>query len=358
MIRSWLRGMALLALGAMSCAQSQPVTGASVRPSSPAGDVKPAPQTPAAKSSARRKALPPKIEISEPTTKLQVGNDTYVFAKRAHEIRGEKGLQDSTTEWWELRDPAGKVIARENGGPPKLSDMGGFEETHDITAGTFHADGGDGILIEGLELPSAPNSGTWVQLFARPWGSTQQPLKSFGPPISADGEFTGIAVDHRRDAPKPSRPGATVIPLHDVMQFKIWTGNFDIEYAALINWITGRIEPAMRCLRTTAKGQVERCDYAIHVDAQRDSKELTFVRLFTEPEEGFGTPEHVVIKPDSKIEYLTAEVPVTWQADPKNVFISAQPNDGEMWLKIRIDGKEGWIHTQEDFQAVGLPQSG
>jgi hypothetical protein len=29
-----------------------------------------------------------------------------------------------------------------------------------------------------------------------------------------------------------------------------------------------------------------------------------------------------------------------------------------MWLKLRIDGREGWIHTQEDFLAIGLPQSG
>ena len=30
----------------------------------------------------------------------------------------------------------------------------------------------------------------------------------------------------------------------------------------------------------------------------------------------------------------------------------------DLWLKVRIDGKEGWIHTQEDFSAIGLPQAG
>ena len=28
------------------------------------------------------------------------------------------------------------------------------------------------------------------------------------------------------------------------------------------------------------------------------------------------------------------------------------------WLKVRIDGKEGWVHTPEDFMAIGLPQAG
>jgi hypothetical protein len=281
-----------------------------------------------------------------------------VFRKRVPQIRGQKGIQDSTTEWWEIRDASGKVIIRDDVGEPKLTDFGDFEETEEVTATAFHADGGDGILVEGASLPSVPRSGTWVQLFGHRWGPTPQPLQAFGPPISTDGEFTGITIDPRHDPPKPSRQGITIIALHDVMKFAIWTGNFDIEYPALINWMSGRIEPAMHCLRTTIKGQVERCDYPIHVDARRDTKDLTFVRMFFEPEEGFGTPEHVVIKPDSRIEYITAEVPMTWQVDPNHIFISSQSEDGEMWLKVRIDGKEGWIHTEEDLQAIGLPQSG
>lgn len=30
----------------------------------------------------------------------------------------------------------------------------------------------------------------------------------------------------------------------------------------------------------------------------------------------------------------------------------------DLWLKVRIDGKEGWIHTQEDFTAIGVLQAG
>ena len=82
------------------------------------------------------------------------------------------------------------------------------------------------------------------------------------------------------------------------------------------------------------------------------------MRMFQEPEEGFGTPKHVVINPNSKIEFLTAEVPVVWQMDANNIFISPEDAFGGTWLKVRIDGQEGWIHSQEDFQAVGLPQSG
>jgi len=45
--------------------------------------------------------------------------------------------------------------------------------------------------------------------------------------------------------------------------------------------------------------------------------------------------------------------------DPKNSMDDAGAItvlSKEPWLKVRIDGKEGWIHSQEDFDALGMPQ--
>ena len=82
---------------------------------------------------------------------------------------------------------------------------------------------------------------------------------------------------------------------------------------------------------------------------------MTFVRLHVEAEEGIGTPDHVVVKKDSKVEFLAAEGEVRWDEDERGVGLS--PGD-DFWIKVRIDAKEGWIHTQEDFLAIGLPQAG
>jgi hypothetical protein len=30
--------------------------------------------------------------------------------------------------------------------------------------------------------------------------------------------------------------------------------------------------------------------------------------------------------------------------------------DSDSWLKVRIDGKEGWVHSEEDFRALGVPE--
>jgi hypothetical protein len=89
------------------------------------------------------------------------------------------------------------------------------------------------------------------------------------------------------------------------------------------------------------------------VEALREDQQ-TFVRLFPEPDDGF-TAQHVVVQAASKIEYLEARASVSWNQDGNGISFGV---DGDLWLKVRIDGKEGWIHSQEDFSAVGLPLVG
>ena len=140
---------------------------------------------------------------------------------------------------------------------------------------------------------------------------------------------------------------------HDVLKFRVWTGNVSIIYGVLIDWIQGKVRPEWTCLG--AQGQLSGCHYQIEADPFRE-KEMTFVRLFPEPENGF-TPKHVVVKPDSKIDYLEAEAFVSWSADQDNVSFGVS-DPGKVWIHVKIDGQDGWISGQEDFDAVGLPQAG
>ncbi len=291
--------------------------------------------------------------VSEHDTPLPLPDQTYYFHTRVQRIEASAGVPaDETTELWELRDGHDSVVYRQS--IPVTINETGFEWTTQVSARTFKANGGSGILVEGAELPSAPGTGTWVQVFGHKWGPTKTTgITSFGPPISTDGEFLDIATDPRRQA--PVIPGGTVIAVNDILRFRMWTGNFNILYPVLINWITGKVEPSWHCLRMTSKGRVDRCNYPIQVEPMARS-ERSFVRLFSEPTEDFE-PAHVVVEPTSKVEFLEAEVPITWSEDDKNISFGVSP-DGDTWLHLRIDGREGWIHTQEDFDAVGLPQSG
>lgn len=71
-------------------------------------------------------------------------------------------------------------------------------------------------------------------------------------------------------------------------------------------------------------------------------KDLTFVRLFSEPDETF-TPKHVVIKPESKIDYVEAKVPIFWSEDPRNISFGVS-NSGKVWL-----------HSKSTARTAGFP---
>ncbi len=33
-------------------------------------------------------------------------------------------------------------------------------------------------------------------------------------------------------------------------------------------------------------------------------------------------------------------------------------DSNKVWLRIKVDGQDGWVSGEEDFEAVGLPQAG
>jgi len=124
-----------------------------------------------------------------------------------------------------------------------------------------------------------------------------------------------------------------------------------------VDWMQGRLTPGQRCFEHTGHGLRESgCEVPIEAQRVASDQELTFVRLFTEASEGMGIPRHVVLRKDSQVEILGAKVRMSW--DQSRDVIMFGVDDQDPWLKVRIDGQEGWIHTQEDFTAVGLPQTG
>jgi hypothetical protein len=297
-------------------------------------------------------APPPKVSVSDRSQTLIVAQQTFRLLTH---VQSMAGAGEETVEWWELRNANDHVVYRQS--YPVTFTNGSFDWMVSVSAKSFTTAQGGGILIEGGEEPSAPDGGGWVQVFGfkygrDKYGAEESLFGPFGPPIFIEGEFLGVDTDSFRPT-ATSIGGVTTTVMNDILKFRVWTGNFNIVYPVLINWITGRLQPAWRCLESTSKGQVERCSYPITIEAHRDSQP-TFVRLFPEADDSF-TPKHVIVQPQSKVEYLEARTPVTWNEDAKAISFSV---NGDVWIKVRIDGVEGWIHSQEDFDAVGLPQAG
>jgi hypothetical protein len=297
-------------------------------------------------------AAQPKVIASECSQILTVAQ--HAFSLHTHALHIEK-TREETVAWWELRDADSRLVHRES--YPVVMANGAFETSISISASAFATDQGGGILIHGFELPSAPESGGWVELFGYKYGrgnyGTDPSLfVRFAPPIAVEGEFLDITSTAEPPA-QPLPPGVTRTVMHDVMRFRLRTPGFSFVYPVLINWIAGALQPAARCVEMTSRGLVEGCSYPVLVEARRQDRP-TFVRLYPEPDEGF-VPSHVVVQPQSSIEYLEVRTPVEWRQGANSISFSIGE---DAWMRLRIDGVEGWIHSQEDFVAVGLPPSG
>lgn len=297
-----------------------------------------------------------KLMGSDNTQSFTIADHSFRMITHSQKIEREPGRTgEETVEWWELRNSKDQVVYREQ--YPVNVANGMFDFSVTVTASAFKTAQGAGIIVERSEEPSDPLSGGSVQVFGYKYGRNKYGVdeslfQSFGPPIWVEGDYLGIGQDEVRPTPTLPR-GVTMMTMNDILRFKVWTGNFFVMYPVRINWITGQLEPARRCIETTSKGRVERCQYPVEVDAHREG-EATFVRLFPEADEAF-TPKHIVLQPDTKIEFLEASAQIGWAVDAKAVNFSV---DGDIWLKVRIAGQEGWIHSEEDFEAVGIPQAG
>ncbi len=226
-------------------------------------------------------------------------------------------------------------------------EAGAFSESCMASAQLLQGGFVNGLLVAVACWPSAPNSGEVWELF----GLVNGKLGRLGKPFTTDGEFLGLIPT------PPQKRGRATLFLPDVMNFRVWTGNFHVTVPVRVDWMQGRLTPGQRCFEQTGHGLRESgCEVPIEVERMPSDQDLTFVRLFTEANAGMGVPRHVVVRRDSRVEFLGAKIKLSWDASHEVILFGV--DDQDPWLKVRIDGLEGWIHTQEDFDAVGVPQAG
>ncbi len=141
----------------------------------------------------------------------------------------------------------------------------------------------------------------------------------------------------------------------DILEIRRRAGYFNVIIPVRIEFLMAKLLPAQWCVRLhAAPDMLERCEFPVEVE-RHPEKEDTFVRLFPEPDEK-TTPRHVVVKPNSKVEFLSALARNVLDRNGK--WIPAPDALETPWLKVRIDGHEGWVHAEEDLNALGLLLAG
>lgn len=301
--------------------------------------------TPTAVQSATMSGPQKLEEIESRQGPFTIASRAFTVVLHTQRIPGKSGDSAETLALLEVVDAGGNVQYR--GEFPHTPENGEYPETCSAGVTFLNGSNGSGLLLDEACLPSAPLSGG-------PWrvlGLVNGKLTSLGKPLYAQGEMGDFVPG------KITRIGALTQILPDELRIRLFTGYFFVSVPVRVNWLQGKLELAQHCFYQTGHGVAEGgCEMpADGVELQPSAEELTFVRMFPESNEQIGPPAHVVVKKNSKVEVLLAKALVQMNDQKDSIGLDV---GGDIWVQVRIDGKVGWIHTNEDLQAIGLYQSG
>ena len=289
-----------------------------------------------------------------------IAGQNYSVELRMRKVQpGSVSESSDTVVAMEIRDQAGAVQYQR--AFPYVQGTEDSFESWSVSAVLLRGTNGTGLLVsyDDYSEPSAPEEEptAWFQIF----GMRNGKLAPFGAPLEVQGDLLDKYADGHTY--KTARPlGAEA----DEVDFKVWTGHCRIVFPIRVDWTDGKLTPTQECA-TSAGDFGPRCQYKVVPETELYSSGITFVRLWASPDEKSGAPQNTVVKKDSKVDLLTALVATKWTegnpAGPANLkgplddaggFGVAA--DADLWLKVQIDGKEGWMHSEEDFRALGLPE--
>jgi len=295
---------------------------------------------------ATRSSGEPEIQdVEERKGPFTFGGQTFNVVAHNKRIRGARGDFAQALASLDIVDRTGIVAHHEEF--PHTIENGDFSESCSVTVNPITGSNGAGLLLDTGCLPSAPMSGGPWQVL----GVVNGKLIQIGKPLYAEGEMGDFVPGEVRHV------GNLTQILADELKIRLFTGYFFVSVPIRVNWMEGKLALAQHCFYQTGRGMAESgCEMPIEgVERHPGEQEFTFVRMFGESSEQIGTPAHVVIKKDSRVEILAGKVLVTWDEGKDGIGLGVAD---DIWVKIRIDGKEGWIHSDEDLQAVGLYRAG
>jgi len=310
-----------------------------------------------------RSGAAPKNDSANHLGPFSIAGHDYTVELQTRKVGLGSDEEANTVVAMEIRDSDG--VAQYRRTFPYIEPKDAFVDSWSVSAVLLSGTNGTGVLIsyDAYSEPSAPEEEpvSWWQLFGVVGGK----FVSFGAPLEIQGGL--ITAGPPSPVYKTAGPAG---PQADVVEFKVWTGHCRLAFPVRVDWAQGKLTPAQQCLKS-GDGLSAGCQYkVIPEDSLSSSSGLTFVRLWPNPDEKSGPSAKTVVKKDSKVDLLTALVETKWSdgsnptpnvsGDSQNAIAGAGSvgivQNGDLWMKVRIDGKEGWMHSEEDFQALGLPE--
>jgi|GEM_PF-1949856 len=237
----------------------------------------------------------------------------------------------------------------------------GFTETLTASATLLSGAGGTALVIRFLDQ-RVPSPGATPELAKESWqlfGIVNGHLASFGP-VLALGQGSNITVNGTMAAVM-MKGGIAVMPIAstaEVLSFRAWTGNFYADVPVRFDWANGQWGQGSQCYQTASGNLTERgCIFPVEAKPQPHppNADALYVHLFAAPDGNTDNSQNVPVSPDTPVEILEMQAIVDWNFESRDQHVSCSFRN--VWLRTRIDGKEGWVHGQDAFDALGLPLS-
>ena len=234
-----------------------------------------------------------------------------------------------------------------------------FTETLTASASLLGGTGGAALVIRFLEQ-RVPSPGATPEFAKESWqlfGIVSGHLAPFGAVLPL-GQGTNITVNGTMAAVM-MKGGIAVMPIAstaEVLSFRAWTGNFYAHVPVRFDWANGQWGQGQQCYQTASGNLTERgCIMPVEAKLQPrpSDADTLYVQLFAAPDGNTDNLQNVPVSPDSQVEVLEMQAIVDWNWDSRDQHVSC--NFRSVWLRIRIDGNEGWVHGQDAFDALGLP---
>jgi len=202
----------------------------------------------------------------------------------------------------------------------------GFSDSFTVQAHRLIGEKGEGIILHRDIAPSAPGGGRSIKILSL----KQEALKPISPWITVNG-----AIERLEPADERSfnlGPGG-------VVNFSVWTGYFAVDVPMVVDLETGNlgVPEGFR-------------DYPVQVEGHRFLEDLESATLSLKPS---SDSERVVvpITKNSSISYNVVRTTARLY-DSGHGWIKVEVVDP--WLKVTVDGLEGWVTGDEGFLSVGL----
>jgi hypothetical protein len=298
-------------------------------------------------SSAPTAAVPRVTESEQRLGVFTLSGQAFTVLTRSQTISPASSARFATTvSEWEIRDANAAPVYSEIF--PTSIAGGRFTQTLAVAGSLLEGAAGGALILRFAEDPAFAG-GESFQMFGLVNGRLARytaplPLGQGG--ATVNGVLAGVML----------RDGIGVLPLAstaEALEFRVWAGNFFLSVPVRIDWAQGQWSEGERCF-ANERGSLRPVGCNLRVTSVRGPvTEGAAVTLYTQPEENPYDARRVPVAADSVVEFPAARALVKWQNSGNRFTCTFE----DVWLRVRIDGEEGWVHSPTDFAALGLSPS-